>query len=42
MFFVEVGVLDLQKVVHSISDFIVTVKMATAELLNYLVEEVVV
>ncbi len=38
--FVEICVLDLQKVIHSSDDAIITVKKATTELLLYVEEEV--
>lgn len=37
-FFIEVNVLDLQNVVHTSDSIIITVKMATAELLLHLGE----
>lgn len=41
-FFVEVVILDLQKVDHGRIDIIVAIQMATTEYLLHLVEEVVV
>ncbi len=40
--FVVTGILDIEKVVHSINDVIIAVKMAIAELLLYVRERVVV
>lgn len=41
-FFVKISILDLQEIIYSINDVIVSAKMATAELIFYLGKQAVV